>query len=361
MGEHLLVLSRYSRLGASSRLRTLQFEPWLRQAGFSVEYASLFDDAYLLNFYKGGKKSTDVVKHFAVRASLLRRRPKPRLIWLEYEVFPWLPWLVERALLPSGVPIVTDYDDAVFHRYDLHRSKSVRWILSKKIDRIMRHSNVVTAGNNYLMDRARLAGAQNVKFVPTVVDLKAYQVGIKSDETKMPTVGWMGTPETWAAFGAELHGKISNTLQKHGARFKAVGGGLDQETTETLDVVPWSEATEVDEIQSMDIGVMPLLDTPWARGKCGYKLIQYMGCGLPVVASPVGVNSDIVEHGVNGFLAATDAEWNEAINTLLNNPDLRHRMGQAGRKKVEERYSLQVWGPRVATLLRDVAGCSKAR
>ncbi len=361
MDEHLLVLSRYSRLGASSRLRTLQFEPWLRQVGFSVEYASLFDDAYLVNLYEGEKKSIDVLRYYAARASLLRRRPKPKLIWLEYEVLPWLPWLIEKALLPSGVPIVTDYDDAVFHRYDLHRSKPVCWILSKKIDLVMRHSDVVTAGNSYLMERARLAGAQNVEFVPTVVDLSAYQVCLKSDETKVPTVGWVGTPETWAAFGTELYAMISNTLRKHSARFKAVGGSLVPETMSRLDIVPWSENSEIGDIQGMDIGVMPLPDTPWSRGKCGYKLIQYMACGLPVVASPVGVNSDVVEHGVNGFLAASDTEWNEAITTLLHNPDLRHRMGQAGRKKVEERYSLQLWGPRVAALLRDVADRNRTR
>ena len=106
---------------------------------------------------------------------------------------------------------------------------------------------------------------------------------------------------------------------------------------------------------------MPLPETPWARGKCGYKLIQYMACGLPVVASPVGVNRRIVEHGVNGFLAETEDEWRKAIETLLHDPDLRRRMGLAGRAKVEREYSLEVWGPRVAKLLREVADAGAAR
>jgi glycosyltransferase involved in cell wall biosynthesis len=105
----------------------------------------------------------------------------------------------------------------------------------------------------------------------------------------------------------------------------------------------------------MDFGVMPLTDMPWARGKCGYKLIQYMACGLPVVASPVGVNTQIVEHGINGFLASTEVEWHDAITTLLNDEALRRGMGAEGRRKVERHYSLQVWEPRVAALLRDVA------
>jgi glycosyltransferase involved in cell wall biosynthesis len=105
----------------------------------------------------------------------------------------------------------------------------------------------------------------------------------------------------------------------------------------------------------MDIGLMPLPDTPFNRGKCGYKLIQYMACGLPVIASPVGVNREIVEPGVNGFLAETEDEWRNALTTLAHDPELRRRMGEAGRLKVEKTFSLQVQGPRMAQILRSVA------
>jgi glycosyltransferase involved in cell wall biosynthesis len=140
-----------------------------------------------------------------------------------------------------------------------------------------------------------------------------------------------------------------------GARFVAVGASKEARPSAWCDVLPWSEETEVARIQDMDIGLMPIADTPWAQGKCGYKLIQYMACGLPVVASPVGVNAGIVEHGVNGFLATTTAQWREALLTLAADPDLRRRMGAAGRRKVEACYSLQVWGPRVAAMLAEVA------
>ena len=119
-------------------------------------------------------------------------------------------------------------------------------------------------------------------------------------------------------------------------------------------MLPWDEATEVDMLQQLDAGIMPLPDSPWERGKCGFKLIQYMACGLPVVASPVGVNREIVEQGVNGFFASTPEEWEQALRTLLLDTILRERMGQAGRKKVEERYSLQMTGPRLAALLKSV-------
>jgi glycosyltransferase involved in cell wall biosynthesis len=139
------------------------------------------------------------------------------------------------------------------------------------------------------------------------------------------------------------------------ARFVAIGidaGALGL----PMESVRWTEDTEVASIASLDIGIMPLVDGPFERGKCGYKLIQYMACGLPVVASPVGVNCQIVEHGVNGLLAETPEQWAQALRTLLADPDLRHRMGQAGRQKVEQHYCIQVTGPKVAALLAAAAG-----
>ena len=354
MKDHLLVLSKYSRLGASSRLRTLQYRRWLEDAGFEVEYAALFDDRYLQRLYSAEKTNGDLVTYYRKRFSRLRRMPRPSAIWVEYEVLPWMPWMLERALLPASVPIVSDYDDAVFHRYDRHRLAPVRWLLGRKIDHLMKRSQLVTAGNAYLADRARDAGAAQVEIVPTVVDLSHYTVRSESLSTPSVRVGWIGTPNTWHAFGKTLYTQINDTLAAHDARFCAVGAQLEAGCVGNLEVIAWSEDTEVGEIQSMDIGVMPLPDTPWARGKCGYKLIQYMACGLPVVASPVGVNTEIVEHGVNGFLAESDAEWRTAIEALISDPDLRRRMGNAGREKVENDYSLQVWGPRVANLFLGV-------
>jgi hypothetical protein len=333
----------------------MQYRPWLEDAGFNVEYAALFDDDYLQKLYSGQKSKTDLLRYYRQRISKLRQRPKPKLAWIEYETLPWLPWLMEKALLPTSVPFVSDYDDAVFHRYDLHKLLPVRWFLGRKIDQVMQHSQLVTAGNTYLADRARRACANRVEIVPTVVDLAQYTVRCEPTIDSRLNVGWIGTPETWEAFGKSMHALLNDTLAVNGARFQAVGAKLAPQKIGTLDIVPWTEETEVSAIQSMDIGVMPLKDTPWARGKCGYKLIQYMACGLPVVASSVGVNKDIVEHGVNGFLAETDKEWRSAIETLLSDAELCRRMGAAGRKKVEESYSLQVWGPRVAQMLRRVA------
>ena len=132
------------------------------------------------------------------------------------------------------------------------------------------------------------------------------------------------------------------------AAFKNAYPGVD------VEVLPWAEETEVVDISAFDVGVMPLEDSPWERGKCGYKLIQYMACGLPVVASPVGVNSSIVSDGENGILAKSSGEWLKALELLLSEPDLRRTLGQAGRRKVEEEFCIQVTAPRLASLLRQV-------
>ena len=127
-----------------------------------------------------------------------------------------------------------------------------------------------------------------------------------------------------------------------------------------VDVIelPWNEDDEVNEINNFDIGVMPLPDSPWERGKCGFKLIQYMACGLPVIASPIGVNSEIVEHGVNGFLVETVEEWESSLRTLMGDPELRHRMGQAGRVKIERQYSLQVTCPVITSVIKSIVNGS---
>ena len=350
-----MILNRYGRTGASSRLRTIQYASSLDEKGVAASFMPFFDDASLARLYEGRSTTSEVVSAYRRRVGQLQKGSRCDVLWVEKEALPWVPWLLESALTPRTIPLVVDFDDAVFHRYDMHKSALVRRILGSKLDRLMASASLVTAGNRYLADRAYKAGAQQVEIVPTVVDVSVYGQKQESHPLRSTSIGWIGTPSTWTEYMAPKMGLMSNIAEANGARIRAVGAGKAATTHPLLDILPWSEACEVSQIQQMDIGVMPLTDTPWARGKCGYKLIQYMACGLPVVASPVGVNEEIVEHGVNGFLASTEAEWRDALVTLIENPKLRQSMGAKGRKKVEDHYSLQVWGPRVATMIKWVA------
>jgi len=331
----------------------MQYLPYLAEAGLNARVESLFDANYLAQMYAGRRSAGILAK------SLLRRmyvmREQTDVIWLEKEALPWFPWAFEKMLWPSDIPVVTDYDDAIFHRYDQSRHWGVRSLMGRKIEKVMRASTVVVAGNQYLADRAEYAGANHVEIVPTVVDIDLYQRAVGQREDNRVRIGWIGTPETWTSCAKGFASWIEQIAKREGAVFRVVGAESIPRTEGPFEFLPWTEQAEISLLKGMDVGLMPLPDTPWTRGKCGYKLIQYMACGLPVIASPVGVNREIVEHGVNGYLVETEDEWRTALTTLLRDAKLRRRMGEVGQLKVENSFSLQVQGPRLAQILRVVA------
>jgi glycosyltransferase involved in cell wall biosynthesis len=275
-------------------------------------------------------------------------------LWIEKEALPWWPQWFESALL-RRVPYVLDIDDAVFHNYDQHRLGVVRRLFGRRIDGLMARAALVVGGNDYLARHAKEAGAPWVEVLPTVIDLARYPGAPCSIHAadSLPRIVWIGSPSTVRYL--EL---IRESLQALALRvpfvLRVMGANVEWPDM-NVECVRWSEATEVTFIAEGSIGVMPLPDSPWERGKCGYKLIQYMACGVPVVASPVGVNPEIVQDGCHGFLAATKKEWAVALERLLTDPKLCNDMGREGRKRVESNYCLQVTGPRMVTLLKQAA------
>jgi glycosyltransferase involved in cell wall biosynthesis len=206
-------------------------------------------------------------------------------------------------------------------------------------------------GNDYLAEHARLAGASRIEYLPSAVDTDRYSIREKIGNQFR--IGWIGSPITAPYVGLIRDALIELTM-RFGARLVLVGsGGQDPLPGVPKEILPWSEDSEVADIQSFDVGIMPLPDGPFEQGKCGYKLVQYMACGLPVIASPVGVNSRIVEQGKTGFLASSTEEWLQALVMLSQNTDMRSDLGKAGRKKVEQEYSLQITAPRLFEILSE--------
>jgi glycosyltransferase involved in cell wall biosynthesis len=355
MPHDLLILSRYDRLGASSRVRTYQYLPFLREAGISTLVCPLFDDAYVAarNSEQGRPPIGNLVHAYWRRSRTLLATRDARAVWIEYEALPWLPYDFERWLYRSARPVIVDYDDAVFHRYDGHRSRLVRRLVGRKIDRIMAAATIVVAGNAYLADRAKRAGAKRVEIVPSVVDLARYAQKAEAPKHREFVIGWIGSRST-LPYLQTLETTIRTLAAQRPVKVVNVGGtpwsprGIDVRT------MTWSEASEVNDMLAFDVGVMPLPDEPWARGKCGYKLIQYMACALPTVAAPVGVNAEIVVHGKTGFLATAPDEWLQALRALAASPAMRHGMGRAAFARVAERYSLGVTARRVENIVRSV-------
>lgn len=353
----VLLFSRYSRLGPSTRLRSLQYLPLLRDRGIDVEVHALFPDAYLENLYGHHPAAARCIawQSCARRVVQTLRHGAHDLAWIEGELFPYLPHWLESVLARFARPYVVDYDDALFHKYDLSANPLVRRLLGRKIDRVMHGSACVIAGNRYLAARASRAGAARIEIIPTVVDEKRYAVSDHAD-IEAPVIGWIGSPAT-EEYLLDNREVLEQACARHGARLLLVGPRTEvagQFGSVVPEVVAWSEDSEAATIARMDIGIMPLRDGPWERGKCGYKIIQYMACGLPVVASKVGANIDIVRDGENGFLAAEAAGWRDGLEQLILSRPLRKRMGLAGRARVEDEYNVTVQASRLANVLHSV-------
>jgi glycosyltransferase involved in cell wall biosynthesis len=353
----ILVLTRYSRNGASSRLRMLQYIPYLEQQGHQFTVRPLFDEAYLTNLYATGKRSPgSVLSSYFKRLVALLTAPGYDLVWLQYELFPFFPAAFERILGFLGIKFVVDIDDAVQLNYLQSERLLVRKALGQKIPSVLRRASCVVAGCPNLAEFAKISGAARVEYIPTVVALSRYQRPAAHGPEGV-VIGWVGSPST-QRYLLEIKDALARVNRVRDVRLVLVGadsGIRNQLEGIDADFEHWSEDREVGILAKMDIGIMPLSDGDWERGKCGYKLIQYMASGIPVIASPVGVNVDIVSNGRCGILASTTEEWELALLKLIDASELRQSMGLAGRAAVETDFSLELQAPRLARLLDEIA------
>lgn len=349
----VLYFTKYSRNAGSSRLRSYQYFPFLEKQGILVEVSPLFSEAYLRKLYAGESTKREALKGYLKRFLKLFSVRKYDKVVIEKELFPYLPAFAECLFHFFGVKYFVDYDDAVFHNYDLSSNKLIRKFLSKKIDRVMKFSGCVVAGNDYLADRARDAGAKRIEIIPTVIDLERYEIKDYKVSSDSFVVGWIGTKTTFEKHLLPCRDWIKE-IQKENpdVHFHIVGITEDMDLGPNVKYRAWSEETEVLEIQKMDVGIMPLQDSPWEKGKCAYKLIQYAACGIPGVASDVGMNREVIVPGETGFLASTDVDWKNSILELKNRLELRKDLGRNARKLVEEKYCIQVTAEKWIGLLR---------
>lgn len=336
----------------------MAYRPWLEQAGFQVEFSALFQDEDLRARYASGRSSAPtILRAYGRRLRSLVALGRTQLVWVEKELFPFLPGVLEHWLAWAGVPYAVDYDDATFHRYDTHRSALVRRLLGRRLWPLIRAARLVTAGNAYLADYARRAGAPNVSLVPTVLDVDHYALSDEPDAAEL-RIGWIGSPST-AAYLRLVAEPLQRLARERPIRLVVIGAEAIPSMDVPVEHHPWSASTESALLGGVHLGIMPLTDGPWERGKCGYKLIQYLACGKPVIASPVGVNRAIATPAV-GLLANNPDQWLAALRRLGADAALRRRLGRAGRARVEARYSLQLLGPMVAARLAEAAGITPA-
>lgn len=346
----VLGLALYGSLAASTRYRLEQYAPGLAAQGIDLQVRHLLGDDYLRKRFLGKPMPfTTMLKYGWNRFADLRTQSSFDVSMLHCELFPLMPGWLESALLRR--PYIYDFDDAFYLKYRSGRLSALRPMLGRKFDRVMGRAAAITAGNHTLADYAQQRN-DNTHFLPTVVDTERY-VPHRREAHDAFTVGWIGSPST-AGYLTDIAEPLSLLGRESRVRLIVVGGKAPRVADVEVVELDWEEHSEIQTINGFDVGVMPLPDDDWAKGKCAFKLIQYMACAVPVIASPVGANLDVVDGGC-GLLASTTRQWLDALRSLRDQPGLRRSMGDAGREQVVQRYSLHQNLPVLADVIRGVA------
>jgi len=249
---------------------------------------------------------------------------------------PFMEWVLVKVLRKK---IIYDFDDAIWLPDINQQSKWKVWLRNpSKTNQIISWAYKVSCGNQYLCDHARQYN-ENVIYNPTTIDTEGLHNELKSQHTKPVVIGWTGTHST-LKYIDPLVPVISKLEKEFNFIFLVICNKKPAYALSSLLYIPWSKQTEKQDLLQMNFGIMPLSNDEWSKGKCGFKALQYMALGMPALVSPVGVNSEIIKNGYNGFLCSDLVEWEENIRILLNDEDLRTRLGRNARKTIEDKYSV---------------------
>jgi len=355
-GVRVLCLVPYPATNAGVRLRFVQQLDRLADQGVSVMLSPFLDDAGLAIAFRRGhlvEKALAVARGFARRLRDLTRLGGADVLLVYRESVPFGPAFVEWIAGRRSVPVLLDFDEALFVPNIHPANRAWAWLRDpRRLAASCRTAAAVTAQNEYLAEYARRWN-RTVTVVPTPVDTAARRP--RSSRAPGPVViGWLGS-ETTAPYLHLIDDALAEISVATDVIVRVVGGAYANARVRRLEVRDFALARERSDLHGFDIGVLPEPDDPWTRGKGGYKALLYMAAGIPVVASRVGVNPDIVADGETGYCVNTKDEWVTALRKLIDDPALRDRLGAAGRTRVVERYSIDVIAPRFAAAIRDVA------
>lgn len=355
-GRKILFLVPYPSEGASARLRVEQFVPSLRQAGIECKVRPFLTTSFYRILYKRGNTVRKVFLFlFCVcrRASDLARAVFYDVIFIHREALPVGLPVVEALLFLLNKKVIFDFDDAIYLPPEGSSPLIAFLKCPWKTGFIIRHSRAVIAGNDYLRRYAeRFNGSITV--IPTCIDTERYHSSRPGRSPESLVIGWIGS-HTTQVFLKSIREVLFGLLKRYdNLAVHLVGAQPGVLNHERVVVKRWSVGSELDDIRQFDIGVMPMPDTEWTRGKCAFKAILYMSLEMPVVASRVGVNREIVKDGSNGFLASSGKEWEEKLLRLIEDGSLRRSLGASGRATVEREFSLRTNAPLFCDLLKKI-------
>lgn len=339
------------------RYRIEQWAAFLEQTGVELSYEPFRREELHSLLARPGNTMRKI---WLTAIESARRLKVPRmikdydLIYIYKEVALLGPALIESWIGMKGVPVVFDMDDAIFLHSPSYSpvNRYFRWMkFPGKTRTICSLASHVIVGNSYLADYASRFN-QNVTIIPSTIDAVKYTLGDAKPDREPLVIGWSGSYSTVQHLNT-VRRVLMRLAEKEKFRVRVIGtsdykiDGVDVET------IPWRSETEVADLRPIDIGIMPLPDDEWARGKCGFKALQYMALGIPTVCSPVGVNSKIIHDEENGLLAATEDQWIDKLTRLLQSRSLRERLGTAGRATVEAEYSMPMHAARVHQVFKS--------
>jgi len=347
----------YSASAPAFRIRLLLPRPHLAEAQVFLVPLTLFREEEEVAFHQAALPTKLAVSHASRKRLLaelgsLRSDVSVTLIQRQADIFPMK--TVEKHAMGDR-PLVYDVDDAIW--LDTRQANGSVFALFKGSARkarwLARRAEHVIAGNDILADYLA-PHARNITVIPSVVDTADSPVKSHADGEEL-TVGWIGS-RTTAPYVKRLDGalaRLAHELRPRRVRLLMVGGDVEPPPGLEYESIAWSVESERDALERMDIGIMPQPDTPWNRGKCAYKAIQYMGAGIPVIADDVGVAASVVADG--GLIVRSEAERLEALTALARDARLRTDLGTRGRLRASEAYSVERWAPVLSDVLRSAS------
>jgi hypothetical protein len=343
--DNIIYFTKYTQKGPSSRYRSYQYKNYLEKE-FNVIYYPLFDDEYINNLYgnKGRNYYKLLVSYIVRLFQVLKYLWSDKIIFIEYELLPYFPPILEYLLYKTKVKIVLDYDDAIFHNYDLNSNFIVRRLLKNKIPSIVKYANSVITGSPYLSNYLYKYN-NNIIEIPTSINFESYKVNLKKKSSDdFISIGWIGSKSTSINVIniKDVIKKINEINPKVIFKFMGFDSSLKSQLNFlNVEFYNWSEKDELVFLNNIDLGIMPLDDNPFNRGKCGFKLIQYMAMGKPTISSPLEANVKI-NRGNDNLFASSEEEWIISIMRFISNLNYYQEVGVNNKSIVEKYYSVEV-------------------
>lgn len=340
----VLFLTKYTSMGASSRYRFYNYKEYLKENNIDPIYKPLFGDNYLMHLYKGNKIRKILWAFYYIIQRIIFlffHAKKYKHAVIEAELFPHFGFKFDYFFLKKMKSFSLDFDDNISANYQDTVKKN-------KIPKLMKLANFVTVGNHWYFSEFE----GNLIYLPTVIDLDQYPLHNLEKQNDVPVIVWIGSLST-QKYILLIEDVLTEISTDYKFKLKIIGGKIKLNSNINVEYVEWKKETENSELAFSDIGIMPLEKSYWEMGKCGFKLIQYMASGVSVIATDVPANKEIIGDNISGFTVQDKIEWKTNIITLLENTELRNKMGFDGRKVIEGRYTYQIWGAKYSDIIKN--------